>query len=293
MKRIIKITAMLIGVAVIFGCRKEPEIPEPATPKGLSYQIQDGSILFSWFPAEDALSYGMEITTDAELSDLIFAREGIEDTFQLVSCDSFVADSTYYWRVRAEGEAGWGDWSDVASFTYATGGGLDLDTTYFPFGRGYEWCYEHYWFNSCNDPPHEGWDTVTYIIVDSFWSGDTLFFKSQYGSFRPIVNWRKEVFAGSLVHTSTWISLANPEPYYEEFGYEGVFRIFYEDSVLVFYWTENVGDARNEYVWDREDRLKGVGKVSSYHSYSNGCSANYTYRLLYFYNGQDTVYKAD
>jgi hypothetical protein len=58
-------------------------------------------------------------------------------------------------------------------------GDIDLDTTYFPFGLGYEWCYECYSYRYHLDPDNfdVGLDTVTIKIIDSVSSDDGLRFK--------------------------------------------------------------------------------------------------------------------
>jgi hypothetical protein len=47
-------------------------------------------------------------------------------------------------------------------------GDIDLDTTYFPFGMGYEWCYERHYHGYEFYEPFSEYDTVTISVNPTF-----------------------------------------------------------------------------------------------------------------------------
>ena len=50
-----------------------------------------------------------------QASSLDYSKQSIVDTFQTVS--NLLNDTKYYWKIRAQNAAGYGDWSSVSSFT--------------------------------------------------------------------------------------------------------------------------------------------------------------------------------
>lgn len=70
--------------------------------------------LLEWTVNNDS-EYELQVSTDANFSDLFFTKEGIElAIYNLIDLENL---KTYYWRVRALNDCGEGDWSEVYQFT--------------------------------------------------------------------------------------------------------------------------------------------------------------------------------
>jgi len=70
----------------------------------------------SWSPVAGALSYHLQLSTSPDFSaPLDFVITGPPLTIS----ERLAEDTTYYWRVRAEGSAGFSSWSSTYSFTTA------------------------------------------------------------------------------------------------------------------------------------------------------------------------------
>ncbi len=158
---------------------------------------------------------------------------------------------------------------------------IDLDTTYYPYGLGYEWCNEKHSWEHGNYPWDE-YSTSTSVVTDSFWLEDTLVFELNYGGY--VKFWEDKVNGVDLYPEPDTIPIEGGESWVIYIGDTLKKEEFYEAPEG---WPPDV-----YYSW--EYRLKGVGLISSggywsgHGDYSSGSST----RLLYFYNGQDTVYKA-
>lgn len=71
---------------------------------------------FSWDPVTGATSYGLEVATDANFTDIVYSTSGITDT--TYSLDIALNElSMYYWRVKATNVCGEGSFSSAFSFT--------------------------------------------------------------------------------------------------------------------------------------------------------------------------------
>lgn len=69
-----------------------------------------------WHPSQPAISrYQLDVATEETFDSPLFSNNQITDT--LFTLDGLQHDETYYWRVRAQNESGWGPYSDVWSFT--------------------------------------------------------------------------------------------------------------------------------------------------------------------------------
>ncbi|HUN66348.1 MAG TPA: LamG-like jellyroll fold domain-containing protein [Bacteroidota bacterium] len=72
-------------------------------------------VTFSWESAPGAVSYQIQVSTNASFTAVNYDQSGLTLTSTTVSS---LADSTlYYWRMRATGSSGTGIWSAVWSFT--------------------------------------------------------------------------------------------------------------------------------------------------------------------------------
>ncbi len=68
-----------------------------------------------WSGVEGASSYSVEIATDGSFDSPAVGLTAVPSTDVLLE-SSLVAESEYFWRVRALGEAGVSEWSEVAAF---------------------------------------------------------------------------------------------------------------------------------------------------------------------------------
>ncbi len=64
-------------------------------------------VTFVWRPATWPRKYWLEVAFDTGFSRTVLRDSGLTDTFRQVIG---LADSNYYWRVRAQNKKGWGEW---------------------------------------------------------------------------------------------------------------------------------------------------------------------------------------
>lgn len=306
MKKISKaFVAFLGGILLILGgCQKpdEPEAPELIAPP-------DGAVFDSlpielqWSSSSAVNHYILTMTLEVGSASTDISHFTQDTTFILSEENFSGASAAITWRVATISEAGDSLWSEERSFTIDITQPFDLDTTYFPFGLGYEWCYERHNYGYDHVTRDEEWDsTFSYriCVVDSFLQCDTLIFPLTGGEFRCVGNriYDDSISIGAYVYR----------------GYlSGMISIFYPQISIVFGFNIkclgdtlviDVSDGSDPYitkdlsnpiegVWQYEKRLKHVGAISQelgwfYNDYLDVK----TDRLLYFYNGRDTVYKA-
>jgi|GEM_PF-2540995 len=73
------------------------------------------SITLQWGIATDAINYHVQVSANEEFTSIITQNEEVAElAFPLNNLDNL---TTYYWRVRAENEFGFGEWSTVWQFT--------------------------------------------------------------------------------------------------------------------------------------------------------------------------------
>jgi hypothetical protein len=72
--------------------------------------------IFSWNPSMGAVSYVLHVSTDVDFSTLVFNQSGILNTSLQVN-NGLIANTRYYWKVRATGSLGSSTWSGVWTFT--------------------------------------------------------------------------------------------------------------------------------------------------------------------------------
>jgi hypothetical protein len=170
-------------------------------------------------------------------------------------------------------------------------GDIDLDTTYFPFGLGYEWCYERHYYGYEDYEPFSEYDTVTIRVNDSFWIYDTMKFGFDH-FFYDLTNPVSIVNDSIILYMSFMtydfkqpISLVEQSEIDDLLAYQG-------DTMVIA-----TGDFDGLYsAWTEVKRRKGIGAffMLSQSGYVDPYAYDYNvnYRLLSFYNGKDTVYKA-
>jgi hypothetical protein len=76
--------------------------------------VDTHSVVFTWYPAEpEATNYWIEIDTT-----IGFASSFIDSSLTATnfSYDDLIAYKTYYWRVKAKNQRGWGEFSDAYTF---------------------------------------------------------------------------------------------------------------------------------------------------------------------------------
>jgi hypothetical protein len=82
-----------------------------------SIQDQPGSVTYRWRSVRDADQYVIQICADQTFA-RVFRQSYTSDTVMVFS--GHTEGQQYYWRVQAGNLAGWGLWSDVTNFTFAT-----------------------------------------------------------------------------------------------------------------------------------------------------------------------------
>ena len=90
--------------------------PEPVVLifPGDNSTVFEDTVRFSWFRAKPfAEHYGFEYSTDPAFNKP-FVDTTVVDTFYYMS--GFKSGQTYYWRVRAFNQAGWGNYSTIRNF---------------------------------------------------------------------------------------------------------------------------------------------------------------------------------
>lgn len=166
----LKLGFLPLGAMLVFaGCDlREVEVPTPISPIGSEYHNYNNGILFTWQSVDGALIYSLEIASDDKFDAMLFSDSTIDAVSCVIPIDSFQWGNTYYWRVRVSDN----EWSEPVSFTYELK--FDLDTTYFPFGLGYEWMYErhHYGYDTLSTWDYR--DTLIIRVTDSAWDDGIL-----------------------------------------------------------------------------------------------------------------------
>ena len=82
--------------------------------------ISPSSSGFSWDAVAGAQHYTLQVTTVSDFSVVVHEKGEVAGTSDVVT--GLVANTTHYWRVRANDASGASDWSDVYSFTTGEGG---------------------------------------------------------------------------------------------------------------------------------------------------------------------------
>lgn len=94
--------------------------PSLVSPANLAADVTVGTLLI-WNPLEAAVSYELNLATQADFSDSTVGRSS--DTS--IRASKILAGTTYYWRVRGIGGPGPGPWSETWRFTTAPLGSVD------------------------------------------------------------------------------------------------------------------------------------------------------------------------
>ncbi|TET23826.1 MAG: hypothetical protein E3J71_01050 [Candidatus Stahlbacteria bacterium] len=306
----LNLSVILLGVVLIIRCSMEPDAPKLIFP-------QEGEVFdtipptFIWSSEEYAEGYVIEVDKDTfGLGSIIGQFDHIwkytSDTTYTMTQAEFdnLENFTYDWQVASlwteDGDTSY-NWSEWRSFVVdkPEEPQLDLDTTYFPFGLGYEWCFKrHEWGK---DEVLGEWDydaTYTFKIevVDILQINSAFYFVLK---LEPTMNY----FEPGFWDLSDSVKIANDQ--IEIRGVMiGLTPSERTDPFVVSYRTDTlvIGDSwfgGHEGSSINTKRLKAVGAISQCYSYwyesTSGLQKweNVRDTLLYFYNGQDTVYKAE
>lgn len=99
----------------------DPEVPgqvELAYPEdGATFELEDGEndVELGWEIVGKASKYQLDVATDANFNNLVFTYDQVIETTHLL--EDVEHQQNYYWRVRAGNSEGWGEYSDVWSFS--------------------------------------------------------------------------------------------------------------------------------------------------------------------------------
>lgn len=246
-----------------------------------------------WHSYPEATDYVIRICRDSFDIYHSVLEDTIKDTSYRLPESIWIGNppGTYKWAVLMLGTYESLVWTKPR--TFITRMMPDLDTTYFPFGLGYEWRYSRHSWQHVSEPgwdEYDRYDTFTLSVADSFWVGDTLRFQSTGGVYNIVQN-TIDIFGESIKLI--------PDPMKKEVEapwYWGEFEVSYTfDTLHVSLWGPDPYDEGSE-SWG-STRIIGVGAIAqgrSYSGYSCGVyfSNGYSDRLLWFYNGADTLYRA-
>lgn len=96
-----------------------PESPVLVAPRGATV-VDGNAVTFEWRAVEEADRYLLEVARETEFESLVFEEEVTEAT-ELTVTGSFPTDEeTFFWRVRAQNEAGWSPGEHIESFVSGT-----------------------------------------------------------------------------------------------------------------------------------------------------------------------------
>ncbi|MBN2380594.1 hypothetical protein JXM67_12405 [candidate division WOR-3 bacterium] len=186
-------------------------------------------------------------------------------------------------------------------------GDIDLDTTYFPFGLGYEWCYERHDYGFEITDTIEEWDSFDTVIIktlDSLWVDGELLFQIEndfYDLGNPVRLYKNKITLSTYLDDEVKVIPEEAEKtettgddYYQTTKTLKISHL--QDTLLIS--SSSASSITKSGIGVR--RIIGIGTIvqSSSSETFFGIGANeyeqdICYRLLYFYNGQDTVYKTD
>jgi Tol biopolymer transport system component len=143
-KGFVVILTVFLGLvlALIGGCTRAlnpaPYLTPPSAP-ALSTPANESIVHTLWARLEwqspsGAISYGLQISTDADFTNLVDERIGIANAYQLVL--GLKNNTTYYWRINTSNVVGTSTWSQSWKFTTSV---LQLDNIAFSSNRTGNW----------------------------------------------------------------------------------------------------------------------------------------------------------
>lgn len=257
---------------------------------------------FIWSSHPLAKSYLLRICKKPFPDGEILLEDTLHDTTYEFSLNDWKRTSSgeYLWSVAPLPTYTEQVWSEPRCFLLTKE--FDLDTTYYPLGFGYEWCYEKYsywyhWDAWDGDQYGASYDTINIRVEDSICTSEGWVFYLSGGGFEDvdsrIENDKIEVSWNHYSVGSLLIPLIPQSSSYGD-GYM-VLTLDYIGDTLSFKMVEPGDEWTNGGEGTKTSlRLIGVGAVEQTvhigNYYHRGEGRNY--HLLWFYNGRDTVYKA-
>ncbi|WP_407931549.1 VWA domain-containing protein, partial [Ignavibacterium album] len=117
--RIYKRKLNLTEILDIYNSGNAPEKCYLVYPSNASTEHPPNGLMFQWKKAlenqKTILKYQFELATDYQFNNIIVNDSTLTDTTHTVNGLNYA--STYYWRVRAKNQVGWGTWSDIWYFS--------------------------------------------------------------------------------------------------------------------------------------------------------------------------------
>src|SRR5204863_3744439 len=102
------------GISVTQQFQKRSNPPTPLAPVGGAVMTTQPT--FRWTAADGAREYRLQVAQDPSFANPI--DDVVTDATAFTSSSTYPADSTLYWRVRANDERGIGlTWSNIETFT--------------------------------------------------------------------------------------------------------------------------------------------------------------------------------
>ncbi len=302
------------AVASVAGSRQEWSetrsfsLSQPGAPVLIA--PEDGAIFdaepptFVWHADSLNPDYVIRVVFTTDTSTVL--EDTLTDTTYAMSTEVFdgLTNGTYSWWVGSVVTNGL-ILSSTRTFDIDKPILLDLDTTYFPFGLSYEWKFEQHEHGYDDSDAWNNYDTFRVWVVDSFWVSDTLFIQLQSEGTRS--------YPGQIYELSNPVKIINDSipismPGYFFTAHDTIPLSTKHDTTLTATYgltsaySENLLSINLEYergvsdecCYNRLSRQKGIGTLSQRFGCDSPWASSTTYdRLLYFYNGQDTVYKVD
>lgn len=282
-------------------------LTQPGAPKLIA--PQDSAVFdtepptFIWSSDSLEPDYVIRIFTDTT----IVLQDTLSDTSYVMSVSVFdiLENGTYDWWV---GTVIHNELIVSETRTFNIIRPVDLDTTYFPAGLDYEWVYErhvkgHYYGTGGNEDEFwDYYDTIAIKVTDSsYFPGELIFNLSGggfhgkyihlYGSFRD-VGWHTHIIGDcvELLLYDHYESIFIP---LKPLSGTNDFLISYTKDTLCI-TLPGYNELPNGIPTVHSLRIKGIGVVKQDGVYDAAKIAECCLdRLLYFYNGRDTVYKAE
>lgn len=320
MRRILKTAAMIV-VLMIAACSIIPEAPMLILP-------DEGEVFdtipptFVWSSVSHTEGYLLRAVCDAGVvyGDVVCIYQYLDDTTFTPPLEEFMhfQEDNYDWCVASywvEGSDTQYVWSEWRTFHVDRPVEIpfNLDTTYFPFGLGYEWCYErHVWGGQLGETGWEPWDwydTIYIKVIDSFWEDDTLILNLE-GNFlflgNPVRIWDNKTPLYAYLDDTLKFPPQEIDRTEETEHSIGIYTtheltLTVGDSTLSMYSTD-IHWSDFDYYVERygmsilAEKEVGPKSQNSWHTESYGggdeYSSNTHSRLLWFYDGTDTLYKA-
>lgn len=77
-------------------------------------QLETRDVTFTWYKTPNATAYSFDLAKDSQFKQIVKTIASTKDTF--VTNPGLVNGTRYYWRVRAQTNTGWGDYSPANTF---------------------------------------------------------------------------------------------------------------------------------------------------------------------------------